>query len=167
MPSPPPPSLTFYPAYCFPFSPIHNTWAKLSAADVHALQERPGFEGQNLYFYLNHPIKWVRLVGVIVALDVYPTRWVMVLDDSSGSTIEVTCGRSAAQVSTEKDKVVNGLILLGEATHAGEGSRVGTTATGRTLDLMEVDVGAVVKVKGGVKTFRGEKQLVLERLCTW
>lgn len=38
-------SLKFYPAYCFSLSPTHNTWARLTTADVHALQERAGFEG--------------------------------------------------------------------------------------------------------------------------
>ena len=166
MPISPHPPLTFYPAYCFPVAPTHNTWAKLTAADVHALRERSGFEGQNLYFYLNHPIKWVRLVGVIVAFDVFPTRWIMVLDDSSGSTIEVTCGRSAARVSIEKGVATKDATSLGRVTCAGEDSQIGTTATGRTIDLKGVDVGAVVKVKGGIGTFRGEKQLVLERLCT-
>lgn len=41
-PDPPP---TFYPAYCFALSPTLHTWAKLTAADVHALTTRPGFEG--------------------------------------------------------------------------------------------------------------------------
>lgn len=37
--------LTFYPAYCFPVSPTFNTWAKVTATEVHALQEHEGFEG--------------------------------------------------------------------------------------------------------------------------
>ena len=41
----PKPLQTFYPAYCFPLSPTYNTWARLTAKDVHALQERLGFEG--------------------------------------------------------------------------------------------------------------------------
>lgn len=90
----------------------------------------------------------------------------MVLDDSSGSNIEVTCGRSAAQVSMEKSTAIKGGAFLGGPTCAGEDSQIGTTATGRTIDLRGVGVGTVVKVKGGIGTFRGEKQLVLERLCT-
>ncbi len=49
MPSPPPTlhtsALTFYPSYCYPLSPTYNTWARLTAADVHALRERAGYEG--------------------------------------------------------------------------------------------------------------------------
>ena len=166
MPKPPPP--TFYPAYCFTLSPTHNTWAKMAAADVHALQERAGFEGQGIYFYLNYPIRWVRLVGVIVAVDVYPTKWIAVLDDGSGRTVEVVCGRPPApQGSGGREGVVGDAVVLGGKDGVREDPRVGTTATGRTIDLAGVDVGTVVKVKGGVGTFRGEKQLALERLCTY
>ena len=175
--------LTFYPAYCFPKSPVFNTWAKLTAAHVRSLQERPGFEGnvaprcfphwivpesctymltiynllfpgQNIYFCLNHPIKWARLVGIIVAIDAYPSRWIMVLDDSSGATLEITCGRP-----THNDSDV-GSIPLANSSQVAEG----LTATGRTINLTSVDVGTVVKVKGGIGTFRGEKQLLLERI---
>lgn len=37
-------SLIFYPAYCFSLSPTYNTWARLTAADVHALKDREGYD---------------------------------------------------------------------------------------------------------------------------
>ena len=43
--------------------------------------------------------------------------------------------------------------------------QLGLTATGRTVDLTGVDIGAVVKVKGGVGVYREEKQVLLERIC--
>ncbi len=45
MPKLSPAPLTFYPAYCFPVSPTFNTWAKVTATEVHTLQEHQGFEG--------------------------------------------------------------------------------------------------------------------------
>lgn len=184
--------LTFYPAYCFALSPTHNTWARLTAADVHALKERAGFEGmspiflrcwhlqegalstqpnalrshfslgQNLYFHLNHPIKWIRLVGVIIAVDIYPTRWIMSLDDSSGATIEITCGRQ---------KPVQSALPAQHASTASfpNAPTEGHTATGVRIDLRGIDIGSVVKLKGGIGSFRGEKQILLERvskICT-
>ena len=38
-------TLTYYPVYCFPASPVFNTWVKLTASDVHKLERRRGFEG--------------------------------------------------------------------------------------------------------------------------
>lgn len=42
----------------------------------------------------------------------------------------------------------------------------GVTATGRDIDLSGVDIGTVVKVRGGVGSFREMKQMQLERICT-
>ena len=183
MPNPPSAALIHYPAYCFSLSPTYNTWAKLSIKDVHALHERSGFEGQtrsfrtfkacfaviyveilhagqNLYFYLNHPVKWIRLIGVVVALDIYPTRWIMVLDDSSGFTLEVTCGRPtpAARDMEFTAPSVHDLLYRQSATTKG------LTATSRKVDLEGIDIGTTVKVKGGIGTFRDQRQLLLERI---
>ena len=43
----------------------------------------------------------------------------------------------------------------------------GISATGRAVDLSGVDVGTVVKVKGGVGSFREVRQMLLERICTF
>ncbi|KAK0510962.1 hypothetical protein JMJ35_006514 [Cladonia borealis] len=161
MQTPVPTSLTFYPAYCFSLSPTptYNTWARLTVAEVHALKQRAGFEEQNLYFHLNHPIRWIRLVGVIVAFDVFPTRWIMLLDDSSGALIEVTCGRPAPTVKAADpvDDFSNEII-------EPDIPLAGVTATGRTIDLHGVDIGTFVKVKGGIGSWKGEKQMHLERI---
>ena len=117
--------------------------------------------GQNLYFYLNHPIKWIRLVGVVVAIDVYPTRWIIVLDDSSGATLEITCGRR-----TSNSKQTASILLVDDykVPESASLSTKGVTATGKDIDLSDMDIGTVVKVKGGIGNFRGQKQMLLERL---
>ena len=42
----------------------------------------------------------------------------------------------------------------------------GISATGRAVDLSGLDIGTVVKVKGGVGSFRDVRQMLLERICT-
>lgn len=116
--------------------------------------------GQDTYFHLNHPIKWIRLVGVIVAFDEFPTRWIMLLDDSSGALIEVTCGRPQNTTTSPNDHNIRS-AGLGKPTIAMEG----VTSTGRPIDLSGIDIGTVVKVKGKIGSFRGEKQMHLERIC--
>jgi len=62
--------LSFYPRFLFSHSLTYNEWARLTAKDIHeGLQKRRGFEGQDVWFYSNHPIRWVRVVGVVVAYD--------------------------------------------------------------------------------------------------
>ncbi|KAL9005537.1 MAG: hypothetical protein Q9188_001698 [Gyalolechia gomerana] len=125
-------------------------------------------EGQNTYFHLNHPIRWIRLVGVIVALDVYPNRVAMTLDDSSGLTIDVFCRKeinTAPVTDTTVDR--HGAIKLNSICDKENGGHVYTTNEGYKINLRGIDVGSVVKVKGGISEFRGEKQLTLERICVF
>ncbi|KAL8915113.1 MAG: hypothetical protein Q9171_000416 [Xanthocarpia ochracea] len=121
--------------------------------------------GQNIYFYSNHPIKWVRLVGVIVALDVYPNRVTMILDDSSGLTIEVFCRKDASTVTSTVDTSVDsyGGIQLNQVPVKKDHGHVCTTSEGK-VNLNMFEVGSVVKIKGGISEFRGEKQVTLERI---
>lgn len=94
------------------------------------------------------------------------------MDDSCGATIEVTCGRPSASASTNQATAGNP-HLAGAVTDVrnvkkdgASAGDIGVTTTGRAVDLTGVDVGAVVKVKGGVGIFRGAKQVLLERICT-
>ena len=157
--------LTFYKADYFPLSPTYNTWARLTAADVHALKAIPKFTNthtaEGIYFYLNHPIRWVRLVGVIVAFEAHPNRFVMILDDSSGANIEITCARAQPN---NPDRTTT--ADADDAPSEEKSDMIGKTAKGFTVDLTGVDLGTVVKVKGGIGLFRGERQMTLERLCT-
>ncbi|KAL8945227.1 MAG: hypothetical protein Q9211_000237 [Gyalolechia sp. 1 TL-2023] len=122
-------------------------------------------KGQNTYFHLNHPIRWIRLVGVIVAFDVYPNRVTMTLDDSSGLTIEVFCRKEAnAAPVTHTTVDRHGEIKLNNICDKENVGDVYTTNEGYKVSLRGIDVGSVVKVKGGISEFRGEKQLTLERI---
>ena len=83
----------------------------------------------------------------------------MVLDDSSGATIQITCGRP---------KLVQPVLPKDELIAPGGGGAIvpteGVTATGRAIDLRGVDLGNVVKVKGGIGAFREQRQVLLERI---
>ncbi|KAI9658886.1 MAG: hypothetical protein M1821_001846 [Bathelium mastoideum] len=152
-----------YPAWCFSASPTYNIWVKLTAAEVHKLQPAKGdFEGQKLYFWVNHPIRFVRLVGSIVAIDdIHPKYTILTIDDGSGATL---CA-----------KVVRRPLPDDEPDHPVD--RPDNTEV-RDLNIVArpgvfelvlgaadvLDVGAVVKVKGTLEEFRGVKQLVLKRI---
>ncbi|KAI9678859.1 MAG: hypothetical protein M1817_005919 [Caeruleum heppii] len=137
-----------YPAYCHALSPTFNTWVKLTAADVHSLDEVDGFEGQNIYFHLNHPIRYVRLVGVLITFEAWERRWQMILDDSSGSTIEVVCPKPPPPPPPAV------------ASHR----RTRQPPSPTPPDLSDIDLGSVVKVKGEIGQFRGVRQILLKRI---
>ena len=97
----------------------------------------------------------MRLVGIIVAFDEYPNRWIFQLDDSSGSTIEVTCPRTVLPNL--------GITVVGREETRLQSLR-SKTILGNDIDMAGIDLGIVVKVKGGLNEFRGEKQITVERI---
>jgi hypothetical protein len=152
-------NLTFYPAYCYKSSPTYFAWIKLTAFDVHkTLHTRQGFEGQNLYFYLNHPIRFVYLVGVVISYDdFHEKRWLLIVDDSSGATIEVTCPKPEKDADGGREKASDDLLKPDAGRLLEEQARANTVSS--------IEVGSVIKIKGKVGTFRDTRQIHLERIA--
>lgn len=119
--------------------------------------------GQNVFFHLNHPIQWVRVAGVVVAVDEYPGRRIYTLDDSSGACIE--CTIEVPRTDTAVAAAV--VAIAGRAGLAGTAKAqpkdiISTSAAGappKATVPAEVDVGTVIDVKGGLALFRGYKQI--------
>lgn len=100
----PPDAWQIHPAKYFSEAPTYFHWNALTAHNIHnTLQSRPGFEGQHLYFVLNHPIKFVRIVGLVVDIELLGQGkyLLLVLDDGSGSTIE--CKAEVRQLGKQEE----------------------------------------------------------------
>lgn len=140
-------------------SPTWRQWNKLTAADVHALREERGFEGQNIFFHLNHPIQFVRLIGLVVDIDVTRAggHILLTLDDSSGVCIEVKT--SFRQIKPDDQAVYPSNTLIDNLdVHVTLG------AFKISIDKQPIDIGTVIKAKGTIDTFRKTRQLKLERI---
>ncbi|KAJ4989725.1 OB-fold nucleic acid binding domain-containing protein [Stagonosporopsis vannaccii] len=147
-----------YPAYCFQSSPTYDAWVKLTAADVHALRSEPDFQGQSIYFYLNHPIRFVRVVGVVVAIDDINLKYsAITLDDGSGMTVELKIVRAGFAEQSIKKCCSNTTIgNVNVISHFG--------VFEITVDGHALNIGTVLKAKGTISEFRGVKQLELKRV---
>ncbi|KAI1416527.1 hypothetical protein F5Y13DRAFT_154130 [Hypoxylon sp. FL1857] len=144
--------LVYYPAYCFYLSPTINRWCPLRATDIHGLECRPGFEADDVFFSLNHPIRWVRIVGVVVAIDEFYGHRVYTVDDSTGRCIE--CSKDIPKP-----------IDSGQQDGAGSEPTKDTPTPAPEPDpLSDIDVGMTVEVKGSTKLFRGQKQIKIQKL---
>ncbi|KAL2260500.1 hypothetical protein VTK26DRAFT_5462 [Humicola hyalothermophila] len=136
-----------YPQYCFHLSPTINRWCHFQIADIVPLTSHPGFQGQDVYFHLNHPIKWVRISGVVVAVDEKETRCIYTVDDSSGATIE---------------------CVVNVAPRAMPGITATTTDANPAHQLPQIDapidVGHILDIKGSLRTFRGTKTIHAEKI---
>ncbi|KAJ4393204.1 hypothetical protein N0V93_002412 [Gnomoniopsis smithogilvyi] len=142
-----------YPQHCFKLSPTVNTYPHLRASDIDALTTHSGFHGQNLFFHLNHPIQWVRIAGIVVAVDEYPGRRIYTVDDSSGVCIE--CLVDVPRADAALTAAVVAAKVDSKTDHK---SNLAIPAPKRIVPE-EVDVGTVIDVKGGLSLFRGNKQI--------
>lgn len=142
-----------YPQYCFKLSPTVNTYAHMHACDIDALTTHSGFHGQNLFFHLNHPIQWVRVAGIVVAIDEYPGRRIYTVDDSSGVCIE--CLVDVPRADAALTAAVSGAKV--DSKNLGKAEL--TPPAPKRVVPDEVDVGTLIDVKGGLSLFRGYKQI--------
>jgi hypothetical protein len=127
------------------------------------------FTGQDIYFYQNHMIKYVRLTGVIVAAEENFGRMFYTLDDSSGVNIEVTCAAPPRPSLDEGGNAAAPNVAAPTTKPASGPAPVEPAAAKRQEcispdgpNLTDIDVGSVVKVKGGIGIFRGQKQIRLK-----
>jgi endo-1,3(4)-beta-glucanase len=95
----------------------------------------------------------VRIVGLVVAIDEFTGRRVYTIDDSSGACIECT---------------VTMPIFSGDGNATATGDAAPKKADANpplpTDPFPDIDVGCVVDVKGGLSTFRDERQLTIEKM---
>lgn len=111
-----------------------------------------------MYFHLNHPIRYVRLVGVVVAIDDINLKYTVVtIDDGSGATIELKIVRIPPAERNPVD--TSSLTSLDNVKVI---SRPGVFEV--VVDNLRLDIGTVVKAKGTISEFRGIKQLNLKRI---
>jgi hypothetical protein len=155
-------SLTFYPAYCFKASPTWFVWVKITAHEIHhVLRFRPGFAASTtnpkaeLLFYLNHPIQYVQVIGVVVACDEnFEKFWNFTVDEGSGEVIDCVCWKP------DKERVKHAGGQDGDT----KPEKIDVEQQRREEVILGIDIGTVVQVKGTVTSFRDVRQIQIERL---
>lgn len=132
------------------FSPPET---KESYADNHFVRL-----GQGVYFHLNHPIRFVSLTAVIVAVEDVASKYALLtLDDGSGANIIVKITRLPPEIARSAECPSN-TSLDNVNLHMD----VGTFDV--VVDGQAIDVGSVVKVKCTIDEWKGTKQLQLKRI---
>ncbi|KAL3423758.1 DnaJ domain-containing protein [Phlyctema vagabunda] len=158
-------SPSIYPVYCHELSPTIGKWCPLRAVDVHRLRSVGMIlDGKLLYHHENHPIKWVRVTGVIVAIDEFYQRRVYTVDDSSGECIECTCLIPPPPPQTLLSIPVPPNLVQAKNERKGKQEELDKSknvAIARDYLKIpeEIDIGSVVKIKGLVTEFRNTKQI--------
>ena len=163
-----------YPRRYFDLSPTWFAWNKLTAADVHALRDERGFEGQHVAFHLNLPIQFVCVVGLVV--DIELTRGgglhtLVTLDDGSGACIQARISRrDAIRETTAQSGGGGGGVAEKEVFPSNTrvdclDVHVNFGLPTVCVDREPIDIGTtVLKVKARLDSFRGTRQLRPERV---
>lgn len=105
---------------------------------TNALPAHPG-----VHFYGNLPVRWVRIVGVIVGIDDFPEKRVYTIDDSSGLNVQCVLPLDARQESTSKVLAPGPLI---------------------PPEYSELDVGHVVDLRGPIVPYRRQRAINIRRM---
>lgn len=152
---------SIYPPYCFDAAPTYNVSSFLKITDVSGLQLYRNVPGKppllvcarllmltltahpGVHFYANLPVRWVRIVGVIVGIDDFPDKRVYTVDDSSGLNMQCMLLLEARQEFTSKDLAPGPLI---------------------PPEYSEFDVGHVVDLRGPIVPFRRQKAIKIRRM---
>lgn len=160
-------ALEYYPAYCHKLSNTWFTWVKLTAYDVHhRLESTAGYhhslqsvaskfrDTPQVLFFLNHPIQFVQVAGVVVNFEEHFQKfWLLTIDDSSGRTIDIIC-KKPEEEQTDPEKATN---LLGRALLSGEDDAevVLRTEARKLAEVISssVEIGSILQVKGTVTLF--------------
>lgn len=122
--------------------------------------------GRCVYYYNNHPIRFVRLTGLIVAVDEFAQRRVYTLDDSSGSCIECICPVPSQSLPSTS----NSNAAPNNAPNSKSNTKVEPATKTKPAPTQpstaepwipwdDMDVGTVVKIKGKPSQFRDIKQV--------
>lgn len=163
-------NLIYYSAYTHSASPTYFKWVNLTACEIHrSLTHRPGYthswltagrgfdrDQPQLLFYLNHPIQFVQVVGIVVNTEEWYERfWLFTIDDSSGHTIDVVCRkpdtkkkdetRSFGSEDTEEKQIHEDILKLSRQVQSN------------------VQLGAVLQVKGTITVFQRNKTVDVVR----
>jgi hypothetical protein len=145
--------------------------------------------GQNTFFYNNHPIRYVSLVGLIVARTEITRRTIVTLDDSSGATIDIavlqqtqpkpkpnsgnnnnistrTMNQPAEdQADPEQTPWANFTITPKQSQNKNPTPQQEhmTATENEPLNIAPLQPGTTIRIKGTLSVFRQNMQINLER----
>lgn len=117
-------------------------------------------------------MRWIRVVGVVVAVDEFHGRRVFTIDDSSGACIETitnyTPPPKPERLASAVTEAPNGNLKSAKASKAKDAAAATKQDNEIKIPLPyeQLDVGHVVDVKGRLTSFRDEMQIEIVKMTT-
>lgn len=116
-------------------------------------------------------MQWIKITGIIVAIDEFYNRVCYTLDDSSGRTIECVCLAPPKSDALPKGNNHSGIswtdnrakpVPRTPADVSAEQSAIVNMISPDGPKLKGFDVGSVVKIKGTISEFRDVRQVAMK-----
>lgn len=138
------------PSLLWGLNPVFLSHARLYIKDILELKESNQVPG--IFFYKDHPIKQVDILGTVVCVREKDAFYSYGVDDSTG-VINCTCWKSSAAKDRPEDvhrstSGANDLDGLVQELHRQESSKA------------KMEIGDVIRVRGYIKVFRMQREVV-------
>lgn len=121
-----------------------------------------------MFFHLNHPISWVRIVGVVVAIDSFYSRRIYTIDDSSGACIEC-CVTLPTPDKNDKNNNKDAASTTSKAMMSrqqdGDLPTTPPAVAAAADPYPNIETGLVVDIKGVLTVFRNEPQIGVVKMA--
>ena len=104
-----------------------------------------------MYFYLNHPIRYITIVGLVVEVDHINRYTLITLDDGSGACIQLKITRNVDKDRLEKTATEKVTVQTSDGEYM------------ILLGIQRIDIGVIIKAKGTISFYR-ERQMELKRV---
>ncbi|KAI9892519.1 MAG: hypothetical protein M1814_001476 [Vezdaea aestivalis] len=152
--------LTYFPAPFYDYSHTYNNWVPLFISELHALSAPPAphfdTERRPTFFYLNHPIRYIKLVGIVISHDIYARKFGAAIGEGAGK-LDEELGRTGGgrHVVTLDDGSGHTVEITGDIKHF------------ENLRRGDVESGRVWKVKGSMAEFRSVRNVQVETITVF
>jgi len=127
------------------------------------------WQGQPIYFFLNHPVRWVRLVGAVVSFEEFEEQGRVLIHRMTPrlSVLFIFCSCNCAKTTSTVDDGSGDTIQLvyfkqdPNRQSTGHFVRPGGD---QNIDFRGIRLHSVVKAKGEISEFRDSRQITLRKI---
>lgn len=135
------------PSLLWGLDPVFLAFAKLYVRDILDLKESHQVPG--VYFYNGHPIKQVDILGTVIGVRERDAFYSYGVDDSTG-VINCICWKKLTNTESSSDAP-----SARELSLTSQFKKLQETTEQRT----KVEIGDVIRIRGCVRTYRGEREI--------
>lgn len=135
------------PSLLWGLDPVFLAFAKLYIRDILDLKESHQVPG--VYFYNGHPIKQVDILGTVIGVRERDAFYSYGVDDSTG-VINCICWKKLTNTESSSDAP-----SARELSLTSQFKKLQETTEQRT----KVEIGDVIRIRGCVRTYRGEREI--------